>query len=379
MSRMAITPRQIVRFVTDVLAPGMHFKRALSIGQAVLGTMHSSRLNSASIGRALARASGITPKSGIKQIDRLLANEKFDIDAIFGLMVPWIVAQRTEIVLSLDWTEFPTHGHSCIAINLVTSHGRATPLVWKTVESSTLKRRQIHYEQDLLSLVARLLPQHVNVVLLADRGFGNVRLYRFLETKLGWDFVIRFKSDIFVENCAKEERLVRDWVPKNGKIRELVNATVTRQRHPMTVVCVKRRRMKEAWNLATSLRGQKQRVVQLYGRRFTCEETFRDGKDPRFGMALRETRTSTPGRRDRLLVFAMLATLLLTLLGGAGERVGCDRALKANTSKRRTHSLVRQGREYLAGCVRRHGAALRAAFLALLKAHPQETATYGLI
>jgi hypothetical protein len=37
---------------------------------------------------------------------------------------------------------------------------------------------------------------------------------------------------------------------------------------------------------------------------------------------------------------------LLTLLGAAGEQVGLDRMLKANTVKRRTHSLLRQGWHY---------------------------------
>lgn len=34
---------------------------------------------------------------------------------------------------------------------------------------------------------------------------------------------------------------------------------------------------------------------------------------------------------------------LLTLLGAAGESLGYDRMLKANTVKKRTHSLFRQG------------------------------------
>ncbi len=34
---------------------------------------------------------------------------------------------------------------------------------------------------------------------------------------------------------------------------------------------------------------------------------------------------------------------LLTLLGAAGEALGYDRFLKTNTTKRRTHSLFRQG------------------------------------
>ncbi len=35
--------------------------------------------------------------------------------------------------------------------------------------------------------------------------------------------------------------------------------------------------------------------------------------------------------------------VLLTLLGAAGEELGYDRHLKINTTKRRTHSLFRQG------------------------------------
>ena len=52
---------------------------------------------------------------------------------------------------------------------------------------------------------------------------------------------------------------------------------------------------------------------------------------------------SRPDRRDRLLVLSALSIALLTMLGAAGESLGYDRWLKANTVKRRTHSLFRQG------------------------------------
>jgi hypothetical protein len=52
---------------------------------------------------------------------------------------------------------------------------------------------------------------------------------------------------------------------------------------------------------------------------------------------------STPARRDRLWLLNALAIALLTLLGAAGEALGYDRFLKSNTTKRRTHSLFRQG------------------------------------
>ena len=52
---------------------------------------------------------------------------------------------------------------------------------------------------------------------------------------------------------------------------------------------------------------------------------------------------SRPDRRDRLLLISALAIAVLSLLGAAGEHIGYDRWLKANTVKRRTHSLFRQG------------------------------------
>ena len=341
--------------------------------------MHADRLTSAAVGRSMARVFEISPKSGIKQVDRLLGNEKFDVEVAFGPIVSWLVAKRDEIVVSLDWTEYGLHGHSRIAINLVTQHGRATPLVWKTVQTKRLKGRQTRYEDEALNLLASVLPPGVNVIVLADRGFGGVDLYDYIREEMGWDFVIRFRAKTNVESTTGEVRMAGDWVPARGQVKELANALVTARRSSVNVVCVKKPAMKDAWCLATTLRGDKDRVVKLYGMRFTCEETFRDEKDPRFGLGFRDTPAKTPERRDRFLVITMLATIFLTLIGGAGEQVGCDRTLKANTSKKRTHSLFRQGREYLAGCTRMYRDALRQALNELLRAHPRETATYALI
>ena len=60
-------------------------------------------------------------------------------------------------------------------------------------------------------------------------------------------------------------------------------------------------------------------------------------------MGMGTIHVSTPARRDRLLQLNAFAVALLTLLGAAGEALGYDRMLKSNTTKRRTHSLFRQG------------------------------------
>ena len=105
--------------------------------------------------------------------------------------------------------------------------------------------------------------------------------------------------------------------------------------------------MKAAWFLVSSRADwTATQIVNAYRRRFTIEEMFRDEKDWRFGMGLSHTHISKPIRRDRLLFLGALARDLLTLLGAAGESLGFDRMLKANTAVKRTHSLYRQGCHY---------------------------------
>jgi len=102
--------------------------------------------------------------------------------------------------------------------------------------------------------------------------------------------------------------------------------------------------MKEPWCLATSERdATAATLINHYAKRWTIEPQFRDTKDLRFGMGLSSTRIGEPGRRDRLLLISAFATALLTLLGAVGESLGMDRLLKSNTSRKRTHSLFRQG------------------------------------
>ena len=255
-------------------------------------------------------------------------------------------AQR-EIVVALDWTEFDDDDQSTIALYLVTRHGRATPLLWKTVKKSGLLNRRNKYEDQVLLRLKEVLPEGTRVTLLADRGFGDQKLYEFLG-ELGFDFVIRFRAVVRVEDAHGEACSAGQWVPPNGRIKLLKNARVTASRYEVGgVVCVKARGMKDAWCLATSrtdLSGAE--LVKLYGKRFTIEETFRDQKDNRYGLGLSATHIGDANRRDRLLLICAMAMSLLTLLGAAGESLGMDRMLKANTVKKRTHSLFRQGCYY---------------------------------
>lgn len=239
---------------------------------------------------------------------------------------------------------FEKDDHSTLAAYLITSHGRATPLMWRTVKKSALKDRRNEYEYELVERLHDALPDDVAITLLADRGFGDQKLYAHLGV-LGWDYVIRFRGVIAVENKAGESRAADQWVPATGRPLKIAPARVTSDRTEIAaVVVVHAKAMKEAWCLATSLGDRPaSEIVKLYSRRFTIEETFRDQKDIHFGMGLSATHIKNADRRDRLMLLAAVAQVLLTLLGAASEASGLDRYLKVNTSKKRTHSLFRQG------------------------------------
>jgi hypothetical protein len=292
-------------------------------------------------------ARGKKGKHGVKQVDRMLSNPALKVWKLFKYWVPFVVAERTEALIALDWTDYDDDDQTTLVASLVTKHGRPTPLVWLTVQKSTLKGLRNEAEDSVILRLRELIPSRVQVTLLADRGFADQKMYALLE-QVGFAYVVRFRKIITVTSEQGERKCAEDWVPKAGQMRRLRGARVTADGKQVgAVVCVKKKGMKEAWCLATSLtEATGAQVVGLYRRRFSIEESFRDVKDLRFGMGLSHMRIAEPDRRDRLLLVSAMACALLTLLGAAGESLGMERYLKANTDKTQTYSLWRQGCMY---------------------------------
>ena len=336
--------RDIQRFIEDLFEGDLHAKRVYSLANATLGVMTSASLAVSVIGQALAQARGLLTKHAVKQVDRLLSNPGVLVWDCFAYWVPQVVGARKAIVVAMDWTDFEGDKQTTLVLSLVTRHGRATPLLWLTVDKATLKDRRNEYEDRCLSRFAEVLPAGTEVTILADRGFGDQKLFAFL-TALGFAYVIRFRGNITVTDAQGESRSAADWVGVGGRARTLRGAKVTTDEYPVgTVVCVHAKAMKEPWCLAASdPQGQTRTLINYYGKRWAIESSFRDTKDLRFGMGLGALHIASPERRDRLLLINAFAIVLLTLLGAAGESLGMDRHLKANTVKRRTHSLFRQG------------------------------------
>ena len=164
--------------------------------------------------------------------------------------------------------------------------------------------------------------------------------------QLEFDYVVRFKGNVQVTSKDDDSRKAKEWITASGRAKRLEEAEVTKDMGKIVpvVVCVQDKGMKDCWCLASSRSELKTReIINLYAKRWTIEPKFRDQKNLRFGMGMYSVKVSSTERRDRLFFLGAIADFLLTILGAAGEALGIDRLLKANTVKTRTHSLYRQG------------------------------------
>jgi hypothetical protein len=334
--------KNVRSFLDSVLDEDIHTKRIASLANATLGVMTGASLGVAVIGKSLAQARGLLPKHAVKQVDRLLGNPRIEAWDVFASWVPEMVGPRTDIVVAMDWTDFDADGQATLALKLVTRHGRTTPLIWLSVLKDELSTARNDYEDVCLRRLAEVLPDTVNVTLLADRGFADTKLFGFLD-ELGFGYVIRLKGNTKVSAVDGTIRSATEG--QGGRARKLRDARVTAAQCPVgAVVCTHAKAMKEPWCLAASDAGATApQIIALYAKRWRVEPSFRDTKDLRFGLGLSAVHIADPQRRDRLLLLNAFAVVLLTLLGAAGESLGMDRHLKSNTVKTRTHSLFRQG------------------------------------
>lgn len=335
----------VEKFVSNIFGDTQHTKRIKSIASAALGVISSASLIIHRIGRGMARVMNLSDKHAVKQVDRLLSNQKLKLEDVDKKWIPFLIGSRKEIKVTMDWTDFDPDLHTTISLNLVTSHGRATPLLWKTVDQKTLKNNRNNYEDEILVRLRDALPKDVKVTILADRGFCDIRLFDFIKRDLDFDYCIRIRNNIYVSNGDGETKMAVDWVGENGKTKTIRNAKITHEGYEVPTIAIKHDKgMKQPWCIVSSETGVSgSGVISWYAKRWGCEPQFRDTKDIHFGMGLHATNIKKTERRDRILFISAIATVLLTLLGAAGEAIGLDKYLKVNTVKKRTLSLFRQG------------------------------------
>jgi hypothetical protein len=204
---------------------------------------------------------------------------------------------------------------------------RAIPLLWRLLPHEGCSG--VLEQTKLLTAVARLLPTDTRIVLMADREYGSVGLFRFLHQQ-GWSFVIRMKKDIWCQ-IANGRRFQIGEIPlRPGTINFEDNVflkDLPDLRLSLNCGWSRIDPKDEPWYLLTPFRAGKDNL-ERYSRRFWIEEMFRDFKEQGFR---REKTHLESGKRVEVLLLCVCIAYTWTLFLGlqleeAGKRGEIDRA-----------------------------------------------------
>ena len=283
----------------NIFQDELHQKRQLSLANAALGLLQSESLFLHEMGDGLAKIKGTEKKHATKQIDRLLSNDGICIWDLSAKWVPYIIGEQKKLMVAMDWTSFANDKQLTLCLNIITSKGCATPLLWKTIDDQQLKHNRARYEDQMLSRLKDVLPFGVEVTIVADRGFADKKFFKFISEELGFKYIIRIKSNTFVTDIYGKSLKAAEWLDKAGRVYALKNAKITKENYEISrVAIVKEKGMKDIWVLASNSELVPREIINCYAKRWKIEPYFRDVKDGRFGYGLRSTHIKASSRRN---------------------------------------------------------------------------------
>ena len=138
--------------------------------------------------------------------------------------------------------------------------------------------------QSVLRQAHRLLPSSLEVVLLADRGFADKNLMRYLTEKLDWHYRIRIKRNFYFQYRGRWQSVAS--VKLNCGEARLVESVRLGKSKPygqVHLAFAHDQKSGEFWAIVTD-EPPTLRVFQQYAWRFQVEENFLDLKSNAFDL-----------------------------------------------------------------------------------------------
>jgi hypothetical protein len=327
----------------------VHGSRLKLFVRMVESVLRGRRLTPATVGR---NVKGPLPKHGIKCADRFLGNSGLwrERGHLFRALAARLLGSCSRPVILVDWTETMAAKHE-VLVAATPIGGRALPVYLEVHPLKKLGNAAV--EEGFLRSLVEMLPAGCKPIVVTDAGFKGPFFDSLVA--LGWDFVGRVRGTAKAlssdgEVVTKEELYAGATVtPRDlgryglfvGNPRSCRLVLVRKRRKPGPKLppprCKEEREMRQAaldpWLLATSVTsGDAAYIVSIYARRMQIEETFRDAKNHRFGWCLSDARTTTHQRTLMLLLLAIFAMAIATLIGLSAEAAGAHRAYQANTT-----------------------------------------------
>jgi Transposase DDE domain len=247
-----------------------------------------------------------------RRFRRCLSNRRIDISATHQALITQALSTwgKKRLYLSLDttmvWNCF------CIIWVGVVYRGRTVVVAWRIVPqaSSTVRLWTI---QRVLRQASRVMPAEAQVVLLADRGFADGKLMKYLRDTLQWHFRIRVKRSFQFQLDGQWRKVSSVKLqPGQAYFTPALSIGKTRPYEGVYLAFTHDRQSREDWVMVSDQPTTLQTFAQ-YQLRFQVEESFLDLKSN--GFHLEASRLRDKFALSQLCGVIALTTLFLVLQG----------------------------------------------------------------
>lgn len=291
------------------------------------------------------RTRAVFAQSHQRRFSRWLHNPRINVQRLYSSLIAaalkrWDMSAITLIEdTSMLWDQY------CLIRLSVQYRGRAVPIVWRVIRHGSSSVRFDVY-QAMLKRAARLVPAGVSVCFLADRGFADTLLMRYLRDELHWHFRIRVKRNSWIYRAGKGWIQLNQYHLASGEVVLLQGVTLTKTHalNRLHLALARDPLSRQVW-MVVSDEPTTLQTFREYGERFQIEEELLDEKSNGFQLERSEIR-SAPAL-SRLCFVMAVATLLLTVQGQQVVKSGKRRWVDAHWQ--RGNSYLRIGWNWLKG------------------------------
>ncbi len=274
-------------------------------------------LSQAAIARCLPLEIG--PKGRQLRLFRFLTNRRLMPETLIPLQVALVCGlQSVRERLPLIFDQTTIRGIPTLLMGLV-FEGRVLPVAFSCFTYQTIQKSQNILEHALILAVMSCFPAEIRPLLIMDRGYARASLLLYL-LREGILFLVRAKSNVLVYYRGKARTLGRFSV-KTGQIQFYSVLYHSKQKIPLKLIIFRGRGYKETWYLLIpqDIPLSPKEVVDLYARRMSIEQGFRDWKT-HLGVRGLVFHCENPAPRlTRLLLAFSLSYLLCLALGASGD------------------------------------------------------------
>ncbi|MUI15116.1 IS4 family transposase [Massilia dura] len=341
--------RQIIQRLLGQECPSIHAKRRACLAQIVQAVARAG-LGVVRIGKQLRSQTSLRHR--IKCCDRLLSNPHLAKERvqIYRAMSQRLLQSRQYVQVAVDWSEIRADGSAQLLRAAAIIEGRAFTLYEEVHPQERLAASLVH--KCFMKTLKTILPAHCRAIIITDAGFRATWFKTLNQLGFGWVGRIRNRDLVCQQNgndwfgckslysraTAKARDLGYFFHVRSNPVdcRLVLYKSKSKGRHCLTKSGqpARARHSKknsaaqcEPWLLAVSpalaqLRADD--IIKIYSGRMQIEQTFRDLKNAKWGMALRHSQTTSLLRLAALLLIGALLTYALWLIGLAARAAGYE-------------------------------------------------------